>query len=338
VIRLAKALATVIIIIIICVSAASAQTADRTTAPVTPAPSATFRSGAELVALNVTVTDPQQNYVAGLGPGDFAVYEDGVKQDVAFFAATDVPLDLILLLDSSASMIDKMQTARDAALGFIRTLRAGDRGAVVAFNENVRVLQELTADRARLEEAIAQAQPGGATALHNAVYVALRQFGRAAKDAGEVRRQAIAVVSDGEDTSSLISFDDVLDQARRSGVNIYAISLTSPHAAALRTSSRHRYFSNAEYSMKTLAQDTGGQAFFPSRIQELSGIYGRIADELGHQYSIAYAPKNARKDGRFRRVIVQVLSRPDARPRTRTGYFADVLRGALTALIGQREQ
>jgi Ca-activated chloride channel homolog len=293
---------------------------------------AIFKSGTELVALNVTVTDQQgQNYLAGLLQTDFAVFEDGVKQDVSFFAAGEIPIDLILLMDTSSSMVDKMPIAREAAVGFLRKLRDQDRGAIVGFNEGVRVVQGLTADREALEQALDTLRPTGATALHNAIYVALREFGRSVRQAGEVRRQAIAVFSDGEDTASLIAFEDVLEQARRSGVGIYTISLQSPSALARRGSAR-RYFSQADYAMKTIAQETGAQAFFPERIQELSSVYGRIAAELGAQYSLAYAPKNARKDGRFRRVVVQVLSRPDARPRTRLGYFADILRAPLAVL------
>jgi Ca-activated chloride channel family protein len=278
------------------------------------------------VALNVIVTDPRQNYVAGLGANDFAVYEDGVKQDVAFFAASDVPIDLILLIDSSSSMTDKMPVAREAALGFIRTLRSGDRAAIVAFNDSSKVLQPLTGEIHLLEAAIANTHPAGATALNNAIYVSLREFGRSVKQAGDVRRQAIAVFSDGEDTASLMTFDEVLSQARRSGVSIYTIALQS--RLARQNHNGRRYFSQSDFSMKTLAQDTGGLSFFPEKIQDLAGVYGRIAADIGAQYSMAYAPKNVRSDGRFRRVVVQVLSRPDARPRTRLGYFADALRAA----------
>ncbi|HEX2444715.1 MAG TPA: VWA domain-containing protein [Vicinamibacterales bacterium] len=285
-----------------------------------------FKSGTELVALNVTVTDPRQNYVAGLAANDFAVYEDGVKQEVSFFAASEIPIDLILLVDSSSSMADKMSVAREAALGFIRTLRSGDRAAIVAFNDTTKVLQPLTGEIQHLEAAIGTTHPSGATALNNALYVALREFGRSVKQAGEVRRQAIAVFSDGEDTASLMTFDEVLNQARRSGVSIYTIALQS--RLARQNHNGRRYFSQSDFSMKTLAQDTGGLSFFPEKIQDLAGVYGRIAADIGAQYSMAYAPKNGRTDGRFRRVVVQVLSRPDARPRTRLGYFADVLRAA----------
>ncbi|HEV3485827.1 MAG TPA: VWA domain-containing protein, partial [Vicinamibacterales bacterium] len=215
----------------------------------------TFRSGASLVALNITVTDGDKKYVTGLRPEDFAIFEDGVQQNVQFFEARQIPVDLIVLLDASSSMSDKMHVVHEAALGFLRTLRDADRGAVVTFSDGVDVAQPLTGDRALLEAAIRRTQPRGATALYNALYVALKQFGRAAQDAGDVRRQAIAVLSDGEDTSSLVGFEDVMALARKSGVSIYTIGLQSKYAA-LRNGGNRRYFSESEYSLKTLAQET----------------------------------------------------------------------------------
>jgi Ca-activated chloride channel family protein len=287
-----------------------------------PNPAPLFRSGSELVALSVAVVDPQQRFVRGLAADDFAVFEDGVQQDVSFFAASDVPLDLMLLLDSSASMSDKVKTVHNAALGFVRTLRPRDRGAVVAFNDSVQVLQPLSADLRSLQRAVTSTEARGATALHNAIYIALKEFGRSAKQSGEVRRQAIAVLSDGDDTCSLISFDDVLTEAKKSGVGIYTISLTGSKK------SRQGTFSQALYSMKTLAHDTGAQAFFPNAIEELSTVYAKIAEELDNQYALGYSPKKRGADGRFRRVVVQVIARPELRPRARTGYFAERGRAA----------
>lgn len=301
------------------------------------APSAVFRSGANIVALNVTVVDPNKQFVSGLTVDDFAVYEDGVQQQVRFFESKDVPMDLIVLIDTSSSMLDKMDVVHEAAVGFLKGLRASDRGAVVAFNDGVNVLQELTGDRQALESAVRSTAAKGATSLHNALYVALKQFGRSARDVGEVRRQAIAVLSDGEDTSSLISFDDVLGLARKSGVTIYTIALQSRSAAArLASTGQRRYFSEAEYSMKTLALETGAQAFFPLDVTELKGIYASISLELASQYSIAYAPANPRADGRYRRIVVRVAARPELRLRTRTGYTANADRTTASASQPQR--
>ena len=305
-----------------------------------PAPastqSPTFRSGASLVALNVTVLDGAR-YVTGLQPADFAVFEDGVKQDVRFFESTGVPVDLIVLLDTSSSMSDKMDVVHEAAIGFLRTLRNGDRGAVVAFADTVNVIQPLTTDRAQLEKAVMCTRAHGATALNNAVYIALKEFGQTARQEGDVRRQAIALLSDGDDTASLVTFDDVVALARRMGVNIYTMGL-QPRYSAQRTAAEggHRYFSEADYAMKTLARETGAQAFFPTQAADLKGIYASIAAELASQYSIGYIPANGRMDGRFRRVIVQVIARPELRPRTRPGYTADGDRSVSTGSISQR--
>jgi Ca-activated chloride channel family protein len=244
-----------------------------------------------------------------------------------------VPIDLIILLDASASMRHRMEVVHEAALGFLKTLREGDRGAVVAFNDGVDFLQQLSGDRSALAAAVRGTIAGGGTALHNALYVSLKQFGRKAPDAGDIRRQAIAVLSDGEDTASLVSFDDVLEVARRSGVSIYPISLASEYSEAREQSGR-RYFSESQYSMRKLAQETGAQAFFPERIDDLAGAYASIAQELSSQYSLGYVPSNTRLDGQFRRIVVQVTSRPELRPRARTGYVAA---SAAAALLHQNE-
>ena len=282
-----------------------------------------FRSAAQLVPLSITVTDKDNHFVKGLTASDFAVFEDGVPQQVQFFEASSVPLDLIIMLDISSSMSDKMDVVHEAAVGFVKTLRDVDRGAVITFADAVDVTQVFTSDRAALEQAIRRTTARGATSLHNALYIALKEFGKAASQQTEIRRQAIAVLSDGDDTASLLSFDDVLALARKSGVCIYPIALQSKQAASrMAAAGQRRYFSESEYSMRTLAQETGAQAFFPLQVVELKGIYGSIADELSNQYSLAYAPINILPDGRFRRISVRIAARPELRLRTRTGYTA----------------
>jgi Ca-activated chloride channel family protein len=288
----------------------------------TQAPRPTFRSSSSLVALNVTVTDSTAKYVSGLQPADFVIYEDGVKQNVRFFESTSVPVDLIVLVDTSSSMTDKLDAVHEAAGGFLRTLRPGDRGAIVTFADSVTVVQPLTGDRGLLEQAILKTGARGQTALYNAVYISLKQFGAAAHGPSEVRRQAVVVLSDGEDTASLVSFDDVMAVARRMGVNIYTVSLQSQYASLRPEQGRRRLISEADEAMKTMAQETGALSFFPGP-SELRQVYSTIATELAHQYSIGYVPEDGRSDGRFRRVIVQVITRPGLHSRTRPGYTAD---------------
>ena len=166
-----------------------------------------FRIGVELVSLNVTVTDGAARYVTDLDPVDFNVFEDGVKQDVSFFNKTSLPIALAILLDTSASMETKLQTAQEAAIGFTRRLRPQDLAEVIDFDSRVTVLQNFTATAADLEAAIRKTSAGGSTSLYNAVYIALKDLKKVvAKNVDEIRRPAIVLLSDGEDTSSLLPF------------------------------------------------------------------------------------------------------------------------------------
>lgn len=315
-----RRLAVMPFVLMVLVLSGSAQTPDQQSGqPV-------FRSGASLVALNVTVTGPDRRFISGLRAQDFAVYEDGVEQDIRFFETRAVPIDLIVLIDTSSSMRHQMGVVHKAAEGFIQTLRAGDRGAIVAFNDRVDVVQPLTADRPALIAAIRGTVAKGGTALHNAVYISLKQFGQAARTGDTLRRQAMVVLSDGEDTASLIGFDDVLQLARKSGVCIYPIALEGE----LDVLTNRRYYSSAQYSVRQLARETGAEAFFIKDAITLRDIYATIAAELSSQYSIGYAPRNLRSDGRFRRIVVRVVSRPELRPRARSGYIAGPDRTVLT--------
>ena len=289
-----------------------------------------FRSSVDLVALNVIVTDVRQRFVAGLAASDFAVFEDGVRQDVSFFAASEVPLDIALLLDTSASMSDKMAIMQRAALGFLSTLRPADRAMIVDIKDATRVLHALQSSESDMAAAIKMTRASGGTGLYNGLYMTFKELvkSRAANAAG-VRRQAIVVLSDGQDTSSLMSFDDVMDVAKQSGIATYTITLRAPRLSAFEQARGSRFFSPSEFSMRTLAQETGGQAFFPIEISELDGVYASIAQELASQYAIGYTPKTVRSDGRFRRIVVRVPASPEMRIRTRSGYTPRRTAGAL---------
>ena len=303
--------------------AASSAGAQQPVLPVPQGPPATFRSTVELVTLNVTVTDTEGHHVTGLHGEDFEVLEDGVRQEVSFFTAVNIPLDVILLIDTSSSMRGKLETVQAAARQFVKTLRPGDRGAVVGFHSAVRVLQGFTGDPALLDTAIASARLGGGTALYTGIYVALDHFTRLARREGEVRKSAIVLLSDGDDTSSLISQDDLLDRARRAGVPVYAISVLSEEEMNRETiAGQQRMRTAADFGLRTLARETGAQAFFPRALIDLAGVYQQVASELAVQYAVGYAPTASKANGEFRRVLVRVPSRPDARPRTRSGYYA----------------
>jgi Ca-activated chloride channel homolog len=294
------------------------------TPPATPPPSPqqpAFRSGVDLVSLNVTVTEGASRYVTDLGQDDFNIFEDGVKQDVTFFNRSNLPIALALLLDTSASMEAKLGTAQEAAIGFVRKLRTQDFAEVVDFDSRVNVLQGFTNSMPELEQAIKKTSAGGSTSLYNAIYIALKDLKKVvAKNVDEIRRQAIIVLSDGEDTSSLLPFEEVLDLAKRSETAIYSIGLRAGEGPSTAT----RGFKEAEFVLRQLAQETGGRAFFPNQIADLNNVYGQIADELSSQYIVGYTSRNPKRDGSWRRVVVRV-ARPNLVARTKQGYFAPTL-------------
>lgn len=274
-----------------------------------------FKSTVDLVSMNVTVADGSNHYVTDLSTEDFSVYEDGVKQDLTVFNKSRLPIALVLLLDTSSSMEEKLATAQQAAIGFTEQLRPQDTAEVVDFDSRVEVLQSFTSDRAALEKAIKQTAAGGSTSLFNAVYIALKALQKIkATQAEDIRRQAIVLLSDGEDTSSLVTFEELEELAKRSETAIFSIGLQGREVLA------SRGFREANFALRQLANDTGGRAFFISDIKDLSGVYGQIADELSSQYTLGYTSKNTRRDGAWRRIVVRI-NRPSVIVRTKQGYY-----------------
>jgi Ca-activated chloride channel family protein len=273
-----------------------------------------IRSGVELVSLNVTVTDGGGKYITDLTEQEFEVFEDGAKQKLTFFSRTQLPISLALLLDTSASMDERMGIAQEAAIGFARQLRKDDQAEVIDFDSQVRILQAFTNDAATLEKAIRQTTPNGSTSLYNAIYISLKELKKVrASGASDIRRQAIVLLSDGDDTSSLIEFEEVLDLAKRSETAIYAIGLRAGEI-------QRREFKEAEFVLKQLANETGGRAYFVNDARDLQKIYQTIWDELSSQYSVAYSSANPKRDGAWRRIQVRLL-RPSTSARTKAGYY-----------------
>ena len=293
----------------VCLTTAGAQQPDE------PA----FRTGVDLVSLNVTVTDGDNRFVTDIDRESFQLYEDGALQELAFYTRTQLPIALALLMDTSASMTEKMSTAQEAAIGFAERLRDQDLAAVIDFDSRVDIRQGFTNAVDKLRTAIRQTSAGGSTSLYNAIYVSLKELGKiAALSADEIRRQAIVVLSDGEDTSSLVVFDEVLELAKRSDTVIYSIGLRSRD---IRT---RRGFREADFVLRQLAQETGGRAFFPEDVADLTEIYQRISDELSSQYTLGYISKNPLRDGQWRRIVVRI-DRPNVAARTKQGYYAPTI-------------
>jgi Ca-activated chloride channel homolog len=280
-----------------------------------PAAQQVFRGGVEVVSLAITVMDRSGRHVSGLEQGHFQVFEDGVLQDIVYFSRQHQPVALTLLIDTSTSMEQKLPIAQQAAIGFARQLRPSDVAAVIGFDSRPDILQTFTSDKMLLEQAIRRTRAGGSTSLYNAIYIGLRELQRGKAAEGEpVRRQAIVVLSDGEDTTSLLDYEEVLELAKRAETAVYAIGLRSRNEAPTKG------FREAEFVLRSLAQQTGGREFFVDDARALPAIYQQIADELANQYAIGYMSKNSRRDGAYRRIVVRVDS-PDAVARTKQGYY-----------------
>jgi Ca-activated chloride channel family protein len=277
-----------------------------------------FRGRTDLVVLNVTVSDAAGRLVPGLEQTEFQVFEDGVLQTVTNFTREPQPIALAILLDSSVSMESKLKTAQEAAIGFAKRLTSRDVAEIIDFDTYAQVLQTFTADADKLEAAIRRTEAGGSTALYNALYIAFNEFKKErARAPEEVRRHAVVVLSDGEDTSSVVSFDLVLDEAKRSEVMTYGIGIRPKETGPGPT----RAWNQAAFVLRTISFETGGKSFTVEDSQSLPAIYDQIARELANQYTLGYVSTNQKRDGAWRKITVQ-MAPPDNRARTKTGYFA----------------
>ena len=275
-----------------------------------------FEAAVELVRVSVSVTDRRHEYVTGLSESDFTVLEDGVRQELTVFRRDELPISLVLLMDCSASMDGKLDEAQAAAVRFIQTLRREDLAQVTQFNERITVIEDFTADREALQAAVRRIRASGATSLYTALYVALKQLG-GRNEEKTLRRRAIVLLSDGEDTNSVVSDEQVLELARRTGIAVYAISLRPD-----RPQDRSRLaWSQAAHFLTTLGRDTGGLVHLPESVSQLDGVYGRIAEELRTQYTLGYVPLNRRRDGKWRRIVVRTPRREDLNVRHKVGYY-----------------
>lgn len=273
-----------------------------------------FRVGVDTVSLSLTLLDEDGRLVTGLPRDNFTVFEDGVEQTIQFFAHDELPLKMVILLDVSVSMRARLEMAQEAAIGFVESLKPGDEVQVVEFGDRVLTLVEFTTNFDDVADAIRSTEPAGATSLYNAIYISLKDF--EAYRAEEIDRRAIIVLSDGNDTRSVLGFEDVKAEARKSNVIIYAISLRASKADLEKEKYR-----NAKFELDLLAEESGGVSYAPAELKDLAGVYEDILEELKGQYSIGYVSSNTERDGKWR--LVQILSaEPGTSVRTREGYYA----------------
>lgn len=295
-----------------------------------PPPSGeTLRVEVDVVNLFCTVKDGKGGLVTNLEASDFEVREDGKKQEVRYFAReTDRPLTLGLLVDTSGSQREVLPIEKDAATQFLRqVLRPSDLALLITLDVNVDLLQDFTSEADALERALARARinapgnpvnpgpfptPPTGTRLFDAIYLASKQ-----KLGPEAGRKALILVSDGMDVGSTVKEQEAIEAAHRAEVMIYVIGIADPDFYARVMGVPY----TGSGVLKTLAEETGGRAIFPSNLEELPKAFDEIAAELRSQYSLGYTPTNRAHDGSFRKVEVKV-KRSGLRVQARRGYYA----------------
>ena len=273
----------------------------------------TLHSRVNEVNVLFIATDKHGKFVRDLNQGDFSILDDHKPPQaiINFRRETDLPLHLGLVIDVSGSVGSRFDFEQDAATSFLQhTLRVGfDKAFVVGFNAHSQTAQDFTDNYSRLYWAVHRLHNGGGTALYDAVYHACKE--KFLKDRPERPvRKAIIIVSDGEDNQSEVSKAQAIEMAQRAEVIIYAIS-TDDSGLVMR----------GDKVLEQLADATGGRAFFPFKMKDITHSFAAIEDELRSQYVVSYKPADFDADGRYRSIEISSLKK-DLQVRARKGYFA----------------
>lgn len=267
------------------------------------------RVNTELVVLNITVMDKNGKYVPGLHLADFKIYEDGKEVEATLiksFSVHESPFASVVLLDTSGSMESRLSLARSAAIRFLDGLRPEDVAAVYKFDYKVEPVQDFSSGRDLAPMAFGM-KAKGMTTLNDAIVEAARALSTRTE-----MRKAIVVLSDGMDTFSKASASKALDSALAIGAGIYSVDMTATDGNASRNQ-------QTAMILRNFAEKSGGRFIPTPGGPALRDAFASIAEELGHQYTIAFRPANTTRDGKWRTLDVKV-SRPDLIVRTRKGY------------------
>ena len=286
-----------------------------------------FGATVDLVTLHATVRASGGGLVRGLRAEDFSVFEDGARQTLTQVDYGEIPVSAILLLDTSSSMIGGgIRAERAGAKRLVDALLSADESAagvgelganrvmVLGFNSRLHLYSDFNNDPTALEPAIEAALPDGGTALFDALAQSLRKANRASG------KRALIVLSDGLDTESSFAYEDVVEYARQSDVLIYSIGLQLMHEGTEYGDASGAVKRGVD-QLRSMAETTGGAAYFPLNLEELEEIYAAIAQELRGQYALSFSPLNQSWDGRWRELSVQLPGHPGAIIQVRPGYY-----------------
>ncbi|MGB8912906.1 MAG: VWA domain-containing protein [Candidatus Sulfotelmatobacter sp.] len=261
-----------------------------------------------------TVTDKHGKRVTDLKQNDFRIVDDSkpAVEVRSFHSETNLPLQVGLLIDASSSVRDRFKFEQESAIEFLnQTIRKRyDQAFVVGFDATPEVTQDFTDDTERLGHGVRELRPGGGTALYDALYYACRDKLLKAPQIGPTRR-AIILLSDGEDNQSHVSREEAIEMAQRADAIIYTISTNVSGTKGA-----------GDKVLERMADATGGRAFFPFQIRDVTNAFGEIQEELRSQYDVSYKPADFKPDGHFRTIEIVANDRKNFKVRARRGYYA----------------
>jgi VWFA-related protein len=277
-------------------------------------PQQRFRSTAELVTVDVLVTDGRR-LVTGLTSADFELLDSGVPQTIRELYLDELPTTVIMVLDTSGSVEgERLEALRRAALAVIDRLRPGDRAAVVSFSHQLRMREDVTSDAARLRTAVAALQAHGATALRDAAYTGLALAGV------EAGRTLVLLFTDGVDTTSLLDEERVLSMARQSNAIVYTVAIREVPDVKLWGRSPPPPATDDRF-VRSLAQQTGGRVMYAAQNRDIGPAFERVLVEFNSRYVLGYTPAGV--SGRGWRPVDVRLTKRRGTVLARRGYFAD---------------
>lgn len=271
---------------------------------------ARLRVDSELVLIPVHVTTPGGSSVTNLSRENFRVFEDDVEQKITHFAKDDAAVSIGLLFDASGSMQNKMRKSSEAAATFFKTANPEDEFFLVEFNERPRLAVPFTSDSDEIYKRIVRTRPFGRTSLLDAIHLALAQM----KNARNLRK-AIVIFSDGGDNRSRYSCSEIKNATLESDVQVYAMGIFDEQSSRKLTPEEQ----NGPGLLDDLADYTGGRLYRVNNLDDLPEIGARIGNELRNQYLLGYSPSNSARDGKYRRVKLQLIA-PSDMPNLRTYY------------------
>src|SRR5438445_2332206 len=266
-----------------------------------------------LVVLHTTVLDDRQRFAEGLKSENFRVFEDKVEQKLSVFKREDVPVSMGLVIDNSGSMRDKRPRVNEAAITLVQASNPHDEAFVVNFNDDfyLDLDKDFTNSVAELKEALERIDSRGSTALYDAIIGSLDHLKKASKD-----KHVLLIVTDGEDNTSHNSLERTIREIQKTDTVIYTIGLLSQESK--------KSAKQAKRALEDIARASGGVAYFPENVEDVHNICQQVAHDIRNQYTLAYYPTNARRDGTFRAVTVAVIpprGRGKLIARTRNGYY-----------------